>query len=224
MDRLAGWGVRLCVILLIVSAVPLGGTAIPAEIMTSTGAVFEGSLIGLAPAIRLLEPGSERPTVPGSELEVPLSSIKQITIDFPRVVIEADDQTLIGPFSAFGGIDEALMLKQEGGVDLTIPTASIRAIALNGNPIRPVPREWLGDRFLTGPAVIPTGPLGEEAGCPSCTIGAPSPSDETPIWNTIHPVLPPPEEGPSLPWWLGLIGVAALLVLVYFVTSGTGAG
>jgi len=217
MDQRAGRGILLFVVFLL--AVSIGGVAIPASIMTNTGTVMEGSILGLAPRIRLVEPGSARLIGPAGELEVPISSIKQITIDFPRIVIEADDRTLIGPFAAFSGIDEALTLDQEVGGDLLIPTAAIRAIALNGNPLHSVPREWLGDRFLTGPSVIP---IGTEAGCESCSISGSAWADETPIWNTIHPVLPPPETSSELPWWLGLIGLAAILGVIYFLSSGTG--
>jgi len=219
MNRLVGWGIRVSIILLFSLSLTAG--AIPASILTNTGSVMEGSILGLASAIRLVEPGSSRSIGPAYGLEVPISSIKQITIDFPRVIIETTDKTLIGPFSAFSGLTDMIKLEGMGG-DRDIPFASLRAIALNGNPLHPVPREWLGDRFLTEPEVIPAGAIEEEAGCASCTITAPDRSDETPIWNTIHPVVPPPEESSELPWWLGLIGVAALLGLIYFLSSGTG--
>ena len=217
MDQRAGRGIRLFVFFLL--AASIGGGAIPASIMTNTGTVMEGSILGLAPTIRLVEPGSARLIGPAGELEVPISSIKQITIDFPRVVIEAEDKTLIGPLSAFSGIEEEIRLEGANGANLKIPFASLRAIALNGNPLHSVPREWLGDRFLTEPSVIP---IGTEAGCESCSISGSAWVDETPIWNTIHPVLPPPETSSELPWWLGLIGLAAILGVIYFATAGKG--
>ena len=212
MDQRAGRGIGLFVVFLF--AISIGGGAIPATIMTNTGTVMEGSILGLAPMIRLVGPARI--------LEVPISSIKQITIDFPRVVIEAEDETLIGPLSAFSGIEEEIRLEGANGANLKIPFASLRAIALNGNPLHPVPREWLGDRFLTEPLVIPSVPIGTEAGCESCSITSPGPSNETPIWNTIHPILPPPETSSELPWWLGLIGLAAILGVIYFATAGKG--
>jgi len=44
--------------------------AIPASILTNTGSVMEGSILGLASAIRLVEPGSSRPIGPAYGLEV----------------------------------------------------------------------------------------------------------------------------------------------------------
>ncbi len=219
MDQRAGRNTYLIILLSLLMISPMA-SAIPARILTNTGSVAEGSISGIGGKIRLIDPGRAVLIGPATQFDVPASSIRQITVDFPRVVIEAEGQTMIGPFSAFSGIDEEIRLKGTDGGDLLIPISAIRAIALNGNPLHPAPRVWLGDRYLKMPNVISLGSTAEE-GCASCTITSPSPSDETPIWNTIHPVIPPPDTGSEIPWWLGLLGVAGLVGVIYLISSGT---
>ena len=224
-------GIRQCVkraiaallIVGIVGGIAIIAGAVPAVILTNAGQVAEGSLTGIAPVIRLLETDGVTSIGPGRQFDVPLASIHQITIDFPRVVVETADRVLIGPFSSFRGIPQALRLDRGGEPDVTIPTSSLRAIALNGHSLRPVPRVWLGDGYLSMPEIFGASPF-VATECENCTIGLPrtdTDADLTPIWNGLSPAYVP-EEPAELPWWVGLLGVAALVVIAYLLTSAAG--
>jgi len=201
----------------IVGATAIIATAVPAVILTNVGQIAEGSLSGLAPVLRLLPTDGVRSIGPGHQFDVPLASIRQITLDFPRIVIETADRTLIGPYSSFVGIPEVLRLNRAGESSVTIPTASLRAIALNGNPLRPVPRVWLGDGYLSMPEISGASPFvaAEYAGS---TISQPSTDTDLTIWNGLIPEYVP-EEPAELPWWVGLLGVGVLVAIVYFLAS-----
>ena len=202
----------------------VGGTAIatgavPAVILTNVGQVAEGSLTGIAPVIRLVATDGVTSIGPGRQFDVPLTSIRQITIDFPRVVIETADRTLIGPYSSFSGISQALWFNRAGEPSVMIPTSSLRAIALNGHPLRPVPRVWLGHGYLSMPEISGASPFVAPE-CENCTISLPrtdADADLTPIWSGLSPEYVPEE--PELPWWVGLLGVTALIVIAYLLTS-----
>ena len=215
--------VLILVVLLVSTGFSLLTYPVPAVVLTNTGKVAEGSLSGIAPVVRLSAPEEVTIVGPDAQFDVPLSSILQITLDFPRVVIETAERVLIGPFSAFRGIAEIVRLDRPGENSVTFPTASLRAIALNGHPLRPVPRAWLGDRYLSEPEIFAAAPF-VDAECEDCTIVPPSRSEDeepTPIWN-LTPDYPVEEESSGLPWWVGLLGVAALFVLAYlFSTSGS---
>jgi len=200
--------------------------AIPAVVLTNTGQVADGSLSGLGPILRLVRP-TERPLVgPDVQFDVPLSSILQITLDFPRVIIETATRTLIGPFSAILGIPEMLKLDRNGAGSYDLPTTSLRAIALNGASLRRVPREWTVSEFLTRPEVVAASPLTDGAICETCSIATPPtgqfPGGDAPIWNTITPVLPPETDRGELPWWVGLLGVAGVMAVLYLMTASGG--
>ncbi len=77
----------------------------------------------------------------------------------------------------------------------------------------------MGDHFLSTPEIVSASPLLVED-CDNCTITTPVAStvDSTPIWNTITPETPV-QEPSEFPWWLGVLGVAALIVLFYFISS-----
>jgi hypothetical protein len=203
----------------IVTGAALAAGAVPAVILTNLGQVAEGSLTGIAPVIRLLPTDGVTSIGPGRQFDVPLSSIRQITLDFPRVVVETDDRTLVGPYSSFRGISEALQLDRTGEPTVTIPVSSLRAIALNGHSLHAVPRVWLGHGHLSMPAISGAAPF-VAVECEDCTIGLPQPAvdaDLTPIWE-LAPVYVP-EEPEALPWWVGLLGVAALIVVAFLLTS-----
>lgn len=222
----------LIAVLLISAAFALSASAIPATVLTNTGAPGSGNLTGLGSILRLVRPTEPALVGPDAQFDVPLSAIRQITFDFPRVILETATRTLIGPFSAFRGIAEILSFTPDGEDDpIDLPTAAFRAIALNGHNLRPVPREWLGTEFLTEPdvvtAAVPGATIGATSvvGCVGCEIDtsaytAPD-GDETPIWNTLTPTVPPEEETSGIPWWVGLLGVA-LVVGVFYLVSGTG--
>jgi len=132
---------------------------------------------------------------------------------------------IIGPYSAFSGINELLKFTPNSGKEtIEIPFTSVRAIAFHGRGLRAVPREWMGDHFLSTPEIVAASPLIAADHCNDCSITVPAqtngstPVDTTPVWNTITPEVPV-EEPAELPWWLGLIGVGALIVIFYFLSS-----
>jgi len=198
--------------------------AVPAVILTNVGQVAQGSLTGIAPVLRLLATDGVQSIGPGPQFDVSLASIRQITLDFPRIVIETDTRTLIGPYSSFRGIAEALQLDRSGEPTVTIATSALRAIALNGHALRPVPRVWLGDGHLSTPEISGAAPF-DAAECEDCTITlprtTPTAADLTPIWNGAAPAYIPPAESSELPWWIGLVGVAVLVVISFLLTSSS---
>ena len=205
----------------LVSGFSFGAMATQATVLTNLGGVADGTLAGIAPIIQLRAPDEVTVIGPMQQYNIPLSSIRQIAFDFPRLVIETETGVVIGPYSAFLGIEEVLTLVTEPGLALiSIPVTSLRAIALHGSGLRAVPREWMGDHFLSTPEIVSASPLLVE-GCDDCTITLPASSvgDSTPIWNTITPVAPVEEPG-ELPAWLGLLGVVGLVVLFYLFSSG----
>jgi len=227
MKRKQVWCATL--VLVITAAAALSAGAIPATVLTNTGYQDRGDLTGLGQILRLVRPTDPPLVGPDVQYDVPLSSIRQITFDFPRVIIETATRTLVGPFATFLGIDENVIFRPTNGDSDSIPVAALRAIALNGNDLRKVPREWLGTQFLSEPDVVPGSnvqPLAatDGAACDDCTIDTTSfepvsPADETPIWNTITPTLQPEEPAAELPWWLGLLGVAALVGVFYVLST-----
>ena len=218
--------IRAAVILVLVSLViaglSLAVSAVQATVLTNKGQIANGALTGIGPVLRLSAPDEVAIIGPDRQFDVPLSSILQITLDFPRVVIETTDRVLIGPYSAFQGIDEALRLERSDGSLVTIPTTSLRAIAFAGHALRPVPREWMGDRYLSEPEILAASPLTLETGCDDCSITPPRTvldEDDTPIWNGLEPQVPIEEEPAELPWWLGLLAFGAVVVVAWILTG-----
>ena len=216
-----------CLMVSLVLGLALSATATQATVLTNLGGVADGTLTGLAPLIQLRAPDEVTVIGPMQQYNIPLSSIRQISSDFPRLVIETDTGVVIGPFSAFLGIDELLTLEMTSPFrSIDIPFTSVRAISLHGSSLRAVPREWMGDHFLSTPEIVTASPLVIED-CSNCTITTSSTSsstssnstgDSTPIWNTITPETPI-EETSEFPWWLGLIGVGALVIIMYILGS-----
>jgi hypothetical protein len=216
--RCAGIALAICVGL-VVSA-----SGVPAIVLTNTGERAEGALIGLAPTLRLQRPFDVPFVGPDMQFDVPLSSILQITLDFPRVIIETAARTLIGPFSAISGLPEVLNLDLGGSGTREFATAALRAIALNGSGLRSVPREWMGSGFLTEPEVTVSSAI-TDAACGDCAITTSTISGtdagDTPIWNTITPSFQPEEPASAIPWWVGLLGVAGLVGLFYILSTSS---
>ena len=207
--------------LTLVSGFAFGISATEATVLTNLGGVADGTLTGLAPMIHLRALDEVTVIGPMQQYSILLSSIRQISFDFPRLVIETETGVVIGPYSAFSGIDELLILATDSGRRLIeIPVTSLRAISLHGSSLRAVPREWMGDHFLSTPEIVSASPLLIED-CSDCTITIPvSSTDDSPlIWNTITPELPMEESG-ELPWWLGLLAVGAMVILFYLLSSG----
>lgn len=210
-----------CLTLSLILGFAWGVTATQATVLTNLGGVADGTLSGLAPIIELRALDEVTVTGPLQQYNIPLSSIRQITFDFPRLVIETETGVIIGPYSAFSGINEVLTLVMATGIpSIEIPVTSLRAISLHGSSLRAVPRKWLGDHFLSTPEIVSATPLLVED-CEDCaiTIPAPSTDDSAPIWNTITPAITP-EETTEFPWWMGLLGVSALIILFYFLSAG----
>ena len=195
----------------------LGGA--PATFMTTTGETVQGSLSGISSIIRLSVPPPVTYIGPAQAFDIDLSTIRQILIDFPRVVVETEDRVYIGPFSAFSGISQLLTLT-DGRTTNSFSTASLRAIALHGESFHPLPREWMGDGFLSMPDATTASPVTMsmdsvrerveeeyDAVVPAST------------WNDLYPTTPPPLEE-TTPWWVGMLIVAGLVGLVYFGLSG----
>ena len=204
-------------LLLIISSiyVVLTGTG-QGLLLTIAGREYSGGVSGIDAAVRLdIVPAAG----PVRVFDIPRSSIRQITIDFPRLIVETDARVYIGPFSSFTGIGETISV-HVGGRTITVPLAGLRAIALNGNVIHPVPREWLGDRFLTEPRIIvtSTSTAAREESPPPVTR-----SEHLINWNEINPApVVPPTESSGTPWWVGILVVAGLAGLIYLSLAATG--
>ena len=220
---------RRCLVL-IAAAVLLGCVAslaaTEATVLTNLGGIAGGALTGLDPIIQLRTPNEVRVIGPMQQYDIPLTSILQISLDFPRVVIETETGVVIGPYSAFLGIAEVLSLTTESGT-LPIPITSVRAIALHGRALKAVPREWMGDRFLSEPEIFAASPLQVEP-CEDCTVTTPTTSstsatssESSVVWNSITPEAVVEEPSNGLPWWIGVLGVGALVILLYILGSSS---
>lgn len=205
--------VLLVLITLLVISVSLagGGGGVAALVLDNNGKLAEGSLTGISLVIRLNVPRSVSPFGPPQAFDIPLSTVRQITVDFPRLIVETDKRVYLGPFSAFSGISELLSLRK-GNETLEFPTTSLRAIALQGSPLKPVPRLWLGDRFLTQPEVLTALKAAESETLPE------EPSERI-YWEELYPTVSP-EPVQETSWWLSLLIIAGLAALVVFSFSG----
>ncbi|HHR85891.1 MAG TPA: hypothetical protein ENL23_06040 [Candidatus Acetothermia bacterium] len=196
--------VLACLVLLsIVSLAALAGGVSLVE--TTTGNVLSGSVVGIASLIRL-------DCSPHESFDIPRSSILQMIIDFPRVVVETPTRVYIGPYSSFTGIDDILTV-QQGDTKRDVSFAAVRAIALGGHSFHKVPRTWLEDGYLKLPTVLNlSSPIGPTEASVATQLSERIPSTQT--WNELYqaPTIPQEEE---TPWWLLLLITAGLGVLVY---------
>lgn len=223
---------------------PLFGLALAAEtdappvaavVLTHTGVRIEGTLTGLAPIIRM-DPSPLIPRLlPDQIVDIPLTAVRQLTFDFPRVVVETDDDVYVGPFSIFSGIAESLVLERDSET-LRLPVTSLRAIALHGTPFHQPPREWLGDGFLSMPRVTatttPVAPSTasieeeetamevEEAMLSEPFLASAENTEDVLLFSTSEEVYPTPpaslaprEASP----WMSILIVAALIVATYLL-------
>lgn len=224
---------RACLLVLALAAslAPSAG-AQTVSVMTNSGDVLHGTLSGLAPILRLDDP---TPSVgPGVQFAVPLSSVQQIWVDFPRVVIETTEQVLVGPFSAFSGMSQLLKIQERG--ELTqIPFTAIRQIAFNDLGFWSLPREWLGQQWLVQRVYVAgketAATIGATSSAATQVVSAPAIVTTTPIlsepeddivWNGAVPaeVAASPAPSGELPWWWLLIGVALLFGLFILIPTG----
>ena len=209
--------VLLVLITLLVISVSFagGGGGAAALVLDNNGKLVEGSLIGIGPNVRLHVPHSASWFGPPQVFDIPLSTVRQITVDFPRLIVETNERVYLGPFSAFTGISEHLALRTKDET-LNFPTSSLRAIALHGNPLGPVPRQWLGSEFLTMPEVLTAQAFKAEV-----SETPPEEPSERIYWEELYPTLPP-EPTQETSWWLNMLIFAGLAALVYFSLSSSG--
>ncbi len=212
---ISGWGIGTVV-----------ADTVPATVVMTSGRVLQGELAGLEPTSRLVAEVPPHVGPPGT-LDIAVSEIRQITLDFPRVVIETPDRVFIAPWSSIKGIPAELTIATDQG-SFTLVTAAIRAMALHGNTLHTVPREWLGDAFLQMPDVLISSG-GEAAGnAAAATPDSASTDDDETIIDLTSPIfggadaadtIEEPAEASS--WWV-LLAVAAIVVIVVLVASGSG--
>jgi len=246
---------RSMVVLLLVGAAAISTSVtgqtggLTAQVLTNEGKTLRGELGGIRSPIRL-DVSAFAPSIgPDQAYDIPLAAVRQITIDFARVVVETADRVFIGPLSAFRGIADGLTLRH-GSQTFDLPIASLRAIALNGETLHPVPHEWLGDGFLVVPTVFPVPtvpmkphresglvpPFGTSALTAATTHSALASSAIQPA-ATLSPEpavastgalpasyadlypMPPVETQAETPWWVGVLVLAAALGLLYFLTT-----
>ncbi len=212
---ISGWGIGAVV-----------ADTVPATVVMTSGRVLQGELAGLEPTSRLVAEVPPHVGPPGT-LDIAVSEIGQITLDFPRLVIETPDRVFIAPWSSIQGIPAELTIDTDQG-SFTLVTAAIRAMALHGNTLHTVPREWLGDAFLQMPDVLISSG-GEESGdiAPTTPGDSRMEGDETiidltsPIFGGTDAADTIAEPADSSPWWILLV-VAAIVVVVVIVASGSG--
>jgi len=220
-------GVGLLLVLCIV-LVPLAaaGAEVAGSLLTNSGDTFDGTFSGVGATLRLEIAPPIVNCVPIQIYKIPVGSIRQITIDFPRVVVEADDTVYIGPYAAFKGIPEIVGVRQDD-LKEEIPITTVRAMTFGDAAFRAPPRVWMRDGFLVmsltaAPAVTgyPT-----RAAAPSFA-STPYEPDEREIrltapWEeTYAPITTTTRETPD--WVVPVIlGAAVVLILYLLSSSGT---
>jgi len=213
-------GRTVIALIMLLVGLSLIASSLPSSVLTTTGTVIRGSVSGIASSIRLMEPDRIASLEPVTVQEIDRSQIIQITVDFPRIVIETTTNAYVGPYSAFSGIDESLRIN---GAD--VPMAATRAIAMDGRSFRQPPRVWLGDAFLAMPSLEVASGLRETTAEPSTVTNADDEPEFDPIvWNSFTPQEPVEEEAGALPWWVGLLVVAGIVGLLLFMQGSSSSG
>jgi hypothetical protein len=227
---------RVLVSLLVIAVLvglSMAGGAVTVAVKTNGGHVLQGALSGLGPTLRLQDPTP--PVGPAAQFDIPLASIEQMWVNFPRVVIETTDHVIVGPYSAFAGIAQLLKIESAGSVT-EVPFAAVQAIAFNGASFHTLPREWLGRDWLNqrsyvvnktagviGEAAVATVAAEVETETQVVTTSLVNESDEV-IWNGAAAVEPAPAASTGqLPWWLALVAVAVVVAVFFLVPTGSGA-
>jgi hypothetical protein len=224
----------LCLAAVILLGVSPALNAETVSVKTNGGDVLQGTLSGLAAMLRLEDPTP--PVGPAAQFDIPLSSIQQIWVDFPRVVIETAEHVIVGPYSAFAGIAQLLRVERLGTVT-EIPFAAVRQIAFGDEGFRQLPREWLGRNWLNQRLYV----VNKTSGTPAVATSTTSVFESEPaavdtstesetatevVWNGAAPVAPATtttSTSGELPWWVLLVGVALLVAVFFLVPSGSGA-
>ena len=205
--------VALSMMILVCVALAWTASAVPVTVLTNQGELIRGTLDGLSQILRLNRPADQPFVGPDKQFDVPLEVIRQITFDFPRVIVETVAGTLIGPYSAFSGIGELLQLDTGSGT-MELATSALRAIALNGNSLRQVPREWMPNEFLVDPNVFRTRALASTPcdGCSAAPTDKPSNvpvTDEAPSEEEDSAAVEDDADATAagIPWWaLAIVG------------------
>ena len=202
-SRLMNCALTGLVFLFIVSLAVFGAGASLVE--TTTGSVIGGTIMGISPMLRL-------DFSPHGGFDIPLSTVVQMVIDFPRIVVETPTRVYIGPYSSFSGIDDVVTIQQDGS-KRDIPFAALRAIALNGHSFHEIPRTWLENGFLTLPAVLNVASSPEQEN-PTTGTSEIERTTSAQTWDELYQTTMVPQEEEA-PWWLLLLITAGLGVLVY---------
>ena len=227
-------GTRRVLASLLVAAVLLvglsmAGSAVTVAVKTNGGHVLQGALSGLGPTLRLQDPTP--PVGPAAQFDIPLASIEQMWVNFPRVVIETADHVIVGPYSAFAGIAQLLKIENAGNVT-EVPFAAVQAIAFHGAAFHALPREWLGRDWLNQRSYVvnkTAGAVGaaaatEAEGVTEVVLTPLAEGGDEVIWSGATPTEPAPTSSSGqLPWWVLLIGVAVVVALFLFLPAGKGA-
>jgi hypothetical protein len=191
----------LCIMLL----ATLGTEA--SQLKTTTGNIISGTIIGIAPVLRLDYSTHQH-------ADISLSDVMQIVIDFPRVVVETPTRVYIGPYSSFSGIDEFITI-QDKQTKVQIPFASLRAIAPNGHTFHELPRTWLQDGFVEYPTVLDIEPLTvQETTDTTKTTWEETTSPQT--WEELYQPTTIPEQKAETPLWVLLLTLVGLGAVIYF--------
>jgi hypothetical protein len=221
------WVMAGLLVVSVIAGLSLTGSATTAAVKTTGGRVLQGVLSGLAPMLRLEDP---IPHVgPAAQFAIPLDSIQQMWIDFPRVVIETAEHVIVGPYSAFAGIAQLLKIG-EGSHATEVPFTAVQAIAFNGASFEPLPREWLSRGWLNQmPNVMnkTTGATATTAAVLAPAVAAVAPVEtsastdesEEVVWNGVTPEVAPTTSSGEFPWWTALAIVGALLALFLFLPT-----
>ncbi len=217
--------VSLFVAVVIIGGLSTAGSATTA-VKTNAGRVLQGDLSGLATVLRLEDPTP--PIGPAAQFDIPLDSIQQMWIDFPRVVIETAEHVIVGPYSAFAGIAQLLKIEDAGDVT-EVPFTAVQAIAFDGASFKPLPREWLGRNWLNQPLYVMNKVAGaaREAAAPAETVTQVTTTTTTDegdeiIWNPGTVEAAPTTSGEGFPWWVALVAVAVVVGLFFLLPAGSG--
>lgn len=139
-------GMLVCMLLFSVVGIAQEN-AIPVQILTNNGDLIEGKLTNLASTIRLNVTAPAISVGPARALDILTSTISQITVNFPKIVIETPSRTYAAPFSAFAGIPQVLTIEQQETIQ-NLEIAGLRAIALRGVSMHEPPPGLLGTELF----------------------------------------------------------------------------
>ena len=209
---LAGLVLGLAFLSITVFTLAVGG--VEGVILTNNGALISGGVMGLSPDLRINVPRAAYWYGSPEIARIPLASVRQITIDFPRLIVETADSVYLTPFSCVTGIAERLLVSDNGEIH-DLPLTSLRAIALHGTALGDVPREWLGDAYLSSPRLA-LAPASEQKEPQTERTRA---SDDLIDFTQLYPETYVTETSPDENGLFSLLIFAGLAVAVYFLLT-----